>query len=473
MVPEVYVYAAGGLLVGLLLGGLIFGLLGRKAKAEAVAAENARAERELAWLREQKDAIESRAAELRTALTERTQAATEARIELARLTTAREAEAASAKEKLALLQQSEQRLREEFQRLAGEALSQSNKGFLELAQQNFATIQQRARGELDQRKQAVEGLVAPLKEQLKGVHEQLAALETKREGAYQGLTQQVKQMLDTGQQLQRETTQLVQALRAPQVRGRWGELQLRRAVELAGMLERCDFVEQTSTRDTEGRAQRPDMIVRLPNGRSLIVDAKAPLAAYLDALEAPVEERHTHLVRHARQLRDHVKTLRQKAYWEQFDDAPDFVVLFIPGEVFFSAALEADSALLDDAVADKVIIASPTTLIALLKAVAFGWQQAAVEREARQVVSVAQELYDRLTVVLGKHFGDMRAGLERAVKAYNNAVGSVESRVLPSARKLSQFESLPVEEFPEVKPVEETGLKEPGAAELLDGQRGD
>ncbi|MGF1452355.1 MAG: DNA recombination protein RmuC, partial [Opitutales bacterium] len=460
--------------MGFVLGALVFGLVGllasRRASARAVAEADSRWERETGWLREQKAAAEERAEQLRRDLTEQAQATNEARIELAQLRVSQEKDAAAAAEKIALLKETEQRLREEFKVLANEALTSSNRGFLELAQQNFATLQQQARGDLEQRKAAVEGLVKPIREQLSAVYKELGELEAKREGAYQGLSEQVKSLLATGQQLQRETGQLVQALRAPQVRGRWGELQLRRAVELAGMLERCDFFEQVhaEAKDDQARVQRPDMIVRLPNERSLVVDAKAPLAAYLDALEAPLEERAQHYARHARQLRDHVKSLRQKAYWEQFDDAPDFVVLFIPGEVFFAAALEADSALLDDAVSEKVIIASPTTLIALLKAVAYGWQQAAVEREARHVVWAAQQLYDRLTTVLGTHLGKMRSGLDSAVKAYNSAVGSIESRVLPAARRLRDFESLPLDPLPEVKPAEETALKEPSAAELLE-----
>lgn len=439
----------------------------RQARREASAEAEAHFEREIALLREQRASADERGEQLRAALTTQASETHQARVELAQLRTALEKDAAAAQEKIALLQATEQRLREEFKALAGEALSRSNQGFLALAKENFASIQQEARGELEQRKVAVEGLVKPIREQLHAVYQELGALESKREGAYRGLSEQVRQLLETGQQLQRETGQLVQALRAPQVRGRWGELQLRRAVELAGMLERCDFFEQPSTRDGEKGLLRPDMVVRLPNERSLIVDAKAPLSAYLDALEAPLEAREHHYARHAQQLREHVKSLRQKAYWEQFEDAPDFVVLFIPGEVFFAAALEADATLLDDAVSEKVIIASPTTLIALLKAVAYGWQQAAIEREARQVVAVAQQLYDRLTTVLGAHLGKMRSGLESAVRAYNSAVGSLESRVLPAARRLREFESLPLDELPEVPPVSETALKEASAAELL------
>jgi len=246
----------------------------------------------------------------------------------------------------------------------------------------------------------------------------------------------------------------VQALRAPQVRGQWGEMQLRRTVELAGMVNYCDFIEQASHETGEGLRQRPDMLIKLPNGRQVVVDAKVPLAAYLDALEAQDALVQTERMQaHARQLRDHIKGLAQKAYWSQFENTPEFVVLFVPNETIFSAALEQDPRLIEIGVENKVILATPTTLIALLKAIAYGWQQEAIAREAKQIAALGRELYERIAVVTG-YFAKLGRSLEQSVGHYNKAINSVESRLLVTARKFEALDSSTSEALPEMPLIE-------------------
>lgn len=344
------------------------------------------------------------------------------------------------------------RFEQTFAALAADALKSNNESFLELARTSLERFQSNAQGELKLRQQAIEQMVRPLRDSLQLFDDKVKSLEVARVDAYSGLREQIQQMTEVQRRLQQETASLAKALRTPHVRGRWGEMQLRRTVELAGMLQYVDFNEQPTLAD-EALRQRPDMVIRLPNDRCVVVDAKAPLSAYLDALETEDEGQQKELLQtHARQVRTHLQQLGSKQYWKQLKQSPEFVVLFLPGESFFSAALERDPALIEAGVGDKVILATPTTLIALLKAIAFGWRQEQMADEAEAVSKLGRDLYERIAVWSG-HLNGVGKGLERAVDHYNKAVGSLERMVLPQARK---FRSLPVStqtDIPQLDPL--------------------
>jgi DNA recombination protein RmuC len=331
----------------------------------------------------------------------------EAEAERVALATTLEQERKQSREKLGVLDEAQRKLSDAFKALAAEALKSNNQQFLELAKTKLETFQQSAKGDLDKRQEAIGNLVTPVKESLEKVDEKIRALEQAREGAYRGLREQVGSLVDSQKELRTETSNLVKALRRPEIRGRWGEIQLRRAVELAGMLDHCDFYEQQSA-------------------VNIVVDSKAPLDALLDAMEAPDEQtRGQRLTDHVRQVRGHISALGKKSYPEQFAPALDFVVLFLPGEVFFRAALERDPGLIEFGIKEKVVIASPTTLISLLRAAACGWQQEALAENAKQISDLGKELHKRLSD-MGGHLHRLAKSLSSATQAYNQAIGTLE-----------------------------------------------
>src|SRR6202050_1621781 len=373
----------------------------------------------------------------------------------ARAESALEAERKTSNEKIELVTRASEELRNAFKVMASEALKSNNSSFLVIAEETLKRFQSQAKGDLEARQKAVADMVAPVRDSLNKVDAQIQQMEVARGDAYGELRAQVQSLITTQKELQSQTGNLVQALRTPNVRGRWGEIQLRRVVEIAGMLSYCDFTEQQSV-TTETGSLRPDLVVKLPGGKNVVVDAKTPLQAFLDAFETTDEEtRRACLANHARQVRDHMKTLAGKNYWEQFESTPEFVVMFLPGETFFSAALEQDPGLIEQGVLSRVIPASPTTLIALLKAVNYGWNQEKLARNEQQLRALGKELHDRLRL-RAAHIAAVGTGLDRAVESYNKAVGSLESRVLVSARKFAELGASVADDIPELEPIETT-----------------
>ncbi|MDJ0651485.1 MAG: DNA recombination protein RmuC [Simkaniaceae bacterium] len=339
-------------------------------------------------------------------------------------------------EKLALLDVNQEKLSQAFRALSSEALEKSNASFLQLAEETLGKFQEKAKGDLEKRQESIEHVLKPVQESLNKLDKGMQALEKERKGDQESLKTQLRIITETEKELRSETATLVKALRRPIVRGRWGEMQLRRVVELAGMVNCCDFYEQ---KKGEGGQMRPDMVIRLPGDKQVIIDAKTPCEAYLEAIETDDQEIKEEMMKHhARQLRQHVMTLGKKAYWQSFQPTPEFVVLFIPSDNFFNSALEIDPTLIEVGVEQGVIIATPTTLIGLLKAIAYGWKQEKLSLHAAQVSKLGHELYKRITD-MGEHWSKVGRSLKSSVDAYNKAVGSLESRVLVSARKFQEM----------------------------------
>ncbi len=372
-------------------------------------------------------------------------------------------------ERQAALDLAQERLGAAFGNLANEHLRSNTETFLRLARESLGAHHERAKGDLAAREQAVEGLVRPIRDALARTETQIHELEKARREAYGGITAQLEAMGASQQALQAETRNLVSALRRPEVRGQWGEITLRRLVELAGMVEHCDFVEQSQQNTPDGPI-RPDLIVSMPNQRQLVVDVKTPLDAYLDATQATDDaSRRSALERHAAKVAERVRELSSKAYWSQFEDSPEFVILFIPGDQFLSAALSSRPDLLDQALRQQVILATPTSFVALLKAVAYGWQQLALAENAREIRDLAVELYDRLGTFSG-HLGRVGKELEGSVKAYNRAVGSLERMVLPSARRFTELGVQPRQTIEPMKAIETAPRETREAGTDKDGQ---
>ncbi len=343
-------------------------------------------------------------------------------------------------EKISLLQNAEQKLSDTFKALSSDALSKNNQSFLDLAQVAFSKLQEKAKSDLELNRKSVGDLVNPIKSALDGVGQKLGDLEKSRVGAYEALKQQVGDLIISQNSLKNETSRLVSALKTPTTRGRWGEIQLRRVVELSGMVEHCDFQEQISTSNQDAKI-RPDMIIYYPGNKQVVVDSKVPLTAYLKSLEVSNDiEKKILLKEHAKQLRDHVVKLSKKEYWAQFQDSPEFVIMFLPGEIFFSVAIEQDPELIEFAMREQVLITTPTTLLALLHTIAWGWRQENLAENAKQIVKMGQELYKRLCD-MSQHFANLGKSVSNVVGHYNRTVASLESRVLVSARKFREIEN--------------------------------
>jgi DNA recombination protein RmuC len=454
------------LLIGLVVGvalGLVAGLLVATRRQAGLAAEARAAEARLDDARQTAAGLGDELEQARSALAAADAAQARSAAEIDHLQRA-------AAERAAAWEEDRQRLVGSFADLSNQALQRNTEQFLTLADTRLKEAQEAARGDLAQRHQAITHLLQPLQETLSKYEQGLRQLELERKGAYATLAEQVRQLGSSNEKLRQETGNLVTALRSPQTRGRWGELQLRRVVEMAGMLAHCDFDEQVSVDTPDGRL-RPDVVVKLPGGAQVVVDAKVPLEAFLRSVDAGDEEtRKIELVAHARQLRTHVDQLAKREYWNQFDPSPEFVVAFVPGDPLLAAAFEHDPALIEHAMANRVLLATPTTLIALLRTVAYGWQQEALTANARTVQRLGAELYDRLRV-MGSHLAKLQRGLTTTVEAFNDTIGSLESRVLVTARRFPELGVIGAgtKDLPELTPVSATA-RHPQAPELGEDQ---
>jgi len=357
-----------------------------------------------------------------------------------------------------VLEEAREKMTTTFQALSGESLKSNNRAFLELARESLEVILKEAKGEIDKKEESIRTVVKPLEDALKRYELQIGELEKNRAEAYGGLGRQIQSLMEAQQSLRQETGNLVTALRRPEVRGRWGEVTLKRVAELAGMVAHCDYTEQVSVETEEGRL-RPDMMVHLPAGREIVVDSKVSLDAYLDAISEDTEEKRIEFMnKHAQQVRKHMKSLSSKAYWAQFQKTPEFVVMFIPGEAFLSAAVENDSTLIEDGMEARVIIATPTTLVALLRAIAYGWRQEQITKNTQEIATLGKELYDRFQPFLD-HVNKTGGSLSQAVEAFNRMVRSLEGRVIVSVKKFQELGAAGDKEISEIKQVEQIPVK--------------
>jgi len=371
-----------------------------------------------------------------------------------------------------LLEEARDKMTTTFQALSGESLKSNNKAFLELAKESLGVILKEAAGDLDKKEESIKHVVKPLEEALARYERQISAMEKTRAEAYGNLGGQIQSLLETQKVLQKETGNLVMALRRPEVRGRWGEVTLKRVAELAGMTEHCDYTEQVSVDTDDGRI-RPDMMVHLPSGRQIVVDSKISLDAYLDAVAANTEEKKKEfMMKHAQQLRKHMRDLAGKSYWSQFQKAPEFVVMFIPGEAFLSAAVENDPALIEDGMENRVIIATPTTLIALLRAIAYGWRQESLAKNAQEIATLGKELYDRFQPFL-EHINKTGSSLSQTVVNFNKMIMSLERRVMVSVRKFRELGAGGDKELEDASQIEQIPMTVGKQVEDIEGKGGD
>jgi DNA recombination protein RmuC len=438
---------------GIAIGALIVWLLMRTQSRRSFEQGQADGAMQIAALQERLSARDQEVQRLQQSLEKEAGLREQLRESTADLKAQLEGERRAAQERSESFKHAAEELSEKFKALSRDALKDNNQSFLDLARANLAQFQTSARGDLELRQRAIDQLVKPLKESLERVDGKIGEMEKARAGAYSELREQVRALTTSQLQLQAETGNLVKALRTPHIRGRWGEIQLRRVVELAGMLQYCDFTEQESVTGEDGRI-RPDVIVRLPGNRTIVVDAKVPFDAFYESISATDDAvRLERSKDHARLVRTHIGALSRKSYWETVQPTPEFVLLFLPGENFYSVALEHDPKLIEDGVNQGVIIATPTTLIALLKAVSYGWRQEQMAANAEEVGRLGKELYDRLRKFTD-HFDDIGRGLDRAVEAYNKGVGSFEQRIMVTARKFKERGAIAGDEVEELKPID-------------------
>ena len=456
----------GFLVLGVILGGIVAWLIASSRLKESYSKQIAElrmtygaqltesggkakyAEAQVGELRQQVQQRESEMAGMRGELDSERQAKVEALTKL-------EAAQKSFDEQRALIDAMKKEMSDTFTALSKSALESSNKSFLTLASERLGKVVEETKGKLGEHQVSMEGMIAPLKEMLQKYEQQINEIEKTRHKAYGSLEEQLRALALTHENLQKETSNLVSALRKPQVRGRWGEMQLRRVAELSGMSVHCDFTEQQSVEGEKGRV-RPDMVVHLPSEREIVVDSKVSLEAYLDAVSAQTEEeRKGKMEKHAQQVRAHMNKLASKDYWSQFRQSPEFVVLFMPGESFLSAALDIDNSLIEDGIEKRVIISTPTTFIALLRAIAYGWRQEQITKNAQAVSELGKQLYERMGILV-QHFENVGASLRKAMEAHNRAVGSMESRILPSLRKFRELGVTGADDIPVLEQIDQT-----------------